>query len=231
MTMTKEELLDIFEYKYGYTREFISNVIDSAMEEKYWANASNYICNMVSTYIPGIGRYVSRTDPHWEEQKAYMEWRDVLLFDSGWLNIKFKELWRARHGMIRTKEEVCALAADQWCHHMFVSAYQDNGGGNDNLTVLGMYLKVNAQEKIPEEVRKKVWQGIHDFYYDHYEDNMYYRLSVDYYPCVWLDEILKNAGVDEKLIDSICPWKSMLKIDKEDNSIYAYWYDTDKEVL
>lgn len=60
---------------------------------------------------------------------------------------------------------------------------------------------------------------------------MYYRLSVDYYPCVWLDEILKNAGVDEKLIDSICPWKSMLKIDKEDNSIYAYWYDTDKEVL
>lgn len=231
--MTKEELLDSFEYKYGYTREFMSELIDSAMEEKYWATASDVICKKVSIYLPSVGRYICRNDSQWEEQKEYMEWRDTLLFDNGWLNDKFKELWRSKHGVIRTKEEACALAADQWCRHMFVSAYQDNGGGNDNLTLMGMFLKVNAQDKITEEVKKKVWQGIYDFYYDedHYQHNNYYQLSTDYYPCTWLVEILKNAGIEENLIDSICPWKSHLKIDKDDNSLYCLWYNTDKEVL
>lgn len=228
--MTKEKLLDIFDYRYGYTREFLSELIDSAMRERHCAKATDVICDKISYYLPGHTAFVPKGDPDREKQVEYMEWRDVTLFDNNWLD-HFKELWKSEHGMVRSKEEACKLAADQWYNHMFVSVYQDNGGGNDNLTMLGMYLKVNAQERITEKMKKRVWEGLYNFYFDHYDKGYYYKLSVDYYPCGWLSDILINAGIDKNDVDSICPWKSYLKIDKDDNSIFCYWYNSDKEIL
>lgn len=235
MKMTKERLLDTFEYsafpeQYRFGREMLSAVIDDALKEKFCRNAVNAICDRFPNVLPGETEMLfDQEHPRYKEQVEYWKARDNALFSSGWMDC-FKQLWAETNGMIRTREEACELAADAWCHNMFVSAYQDNGGNNESLNILGMYLKTRAQDEITPEIIEKVHKGIYDFYYTHPGRGMLNYLFVDYSPCSFLYDIMKDAGVKEDLIDSLCPWKSRLEIDPDDNSILCCWNYGEKEI-
>lgn len=234
--MTKEQLLDKFDHSafaesYGYSRGSLSLIMDDALNEKFCHKAVNYICDKFSNILPGEDEMIfDQNHPRYKEQLAYWRVRDDCLFSSGWMD-EFRQLWIETNGKLRTTEEASKMAADAWCQHIFVSIYQDNGANNDNLTTLGMYLKVKAQDRVTQEMIDKVHQGIYDFYYEHQGNSMCNILFVDYAPCAALHDIMKNAGIDEKDIESLCPWKSHLKIDPDDNSICCAWNYSEKEMI
>lgn len=233
--ITKEQLLDKFDYsafpeQYGFRKETLSSVIDDALKEKFCRNAVNVICDRFPNVLPGETEMLfNQEHPRYKEQIEYWKIRDNTLFSSGWMN-GFKELWLQVNGAVRTKEEACRLAADAWCHHMFVSIMQGNGDDNGMLEALGMYLKTRAQDEITPEIIEKVHKGIYDFYYTHPGRSMLHYLFVDYSPCSFLYDIMKDAGIKENLIESLCPWKSYLKIDPDDNSVLCCWNYTEKEI-
>lgn len=233
--MTKEQLLDKFDFSafaesYGYSRGSLSLIMDDALKEKFCHKAVNYVCDKFSNILPGEDEMIfDQNHPRYKEQLDYWKIRDDVLFSSGWMN-GFKELWLQVNGAVRTREEACRLAADAWRHHMFVSIMQGNGDDNGMLEVLGMYLKTRAQDEITPEIIEKVHKGIYDFYYTHPGSSMLHYLFVDYSPCSFLYDIMKDAGIKEDLIDSLCPWKSYLKIDPDDNSVLYSWNYGKKEV-
>lgn len=228
---TKQQILDNFEYKYGVTREKLDAMIDEILVCDFWQDARGPVYRMFPYHLPDVGEWISdSSDPRHGEQEEYIWWIDGLLSDTSGFMTDLKLLWIGTKGRRRTKEEACKLAADLWCHHIFESACQDNGGGNVNLTLLGMLLKNSAQEEITPEIIRDAHKKIYDHYY--YSKGMYYdMLSVDYGPCAALRDILLEAGVKDSAIDSLCPWKSHLCIDFVDNSIRCCWNYDHKETL
>lgn len=152
-----------------------------------------------------------------------------------------------RNGKKRTYKEACKLATDKWCELLFGWHLQDNGAINEDhpggfqACALATVLGNDAKEKISEECKVKAHELIQTFYEDdcwweyYNDDGTYYDtwqtdLTVDYGPCTALYKLLEKAGIEEKYIRSICPWKTSIKIDERDNSVIYRTYGK-KEVL
>lgn len=136
-------------------------------------------------------------------------------------------------GPRRKYEEACELAADTWMEKLFVRVFQDNGdrsGHSDNIQMLGSLLKANASEGISDEVKNKVRENLVNYYRNHckytFEDGMSCRVELycDYGPNSPMYDILKDAGVPENNIRSICPWKTGVEIDSRDNAVILVGY-------
>ena len=136
-------------------------------------------------------------------------------------------------GPRRKYDEACELAADTWMEKLFVKVFQDNGdrsGHSDNMQMLGSLLKANASEGISDEVKNKVRENLIKYYKDHciYTDKDGHTYHVDLYcdygPNTPMYDILENAGVPEKDIRSICPWKTGVEIDSRDNAVILIGY-------
>ena len=136
-------------------------------------------------------------------------------------------------GCRRTYDEACELAADTWMEKLFVKVFQDNGdrsGHSDNMQMLGLLLKADALEGISDEVKNKVKENLIKYYKNHclYKDKEGYTFHVelycDYNPNIPLYDILKNAGIPENKINSLCPWKTGVEIDSRDNAVILISY-------
>lgn len=143
------------------------------------------------------------------------KWRRSL--DQAWLEI---------HGPRHNREEIMKLAADFWCERIFDSSRQDNGDKSDT-GILGMMmvsmLKTDSMRKQDSSVRDKAWYLIAEYYGKVFDktlpNNFEHGLSVDYYPCQELHDILKEAGVNERDIDCIVPIKTHLSLRDFDKSL------------
>lgn len=142
----------------------------------------------------------------------------------------------ARTGKKRTYKEACRVAAEEWHRKIFDVVFQDNGcweGSSYNLNMLGSSIKMSAQEKITQEMKDKFLEVMEDYYYNNcrydWENNgqkhtSYIEPSCDYGPNGPLHDIMERAGIPEKEIDSICPWKTTIRIDQLDNRVKVYGY-------
>lgn len=129
-------------------------------------------------------------------------------------------------------------------------ALNESHGGGFPACALGTILAEKGREGITDEMKTKAHKLLSDYYikqlhfsrtYDledvqWLKNNLpnkegngddwkygFHDLSCDYGPSMGLYLVLYNAGIPEKSIDSICPWKTRITIRKEDNTVM---YDT-----
>ena len=82
--------------------------------------------------------------------------------------------------------------------------------------------KLNRKNDSAKEITKEIIEKVHDNFVKYYLDYNYdamYGMRVDYDPTKDLYNLLKDSGVPEKHIRSLCPWKTGIYIDEKDNSV------------
>ena len=114
---------------------------------------------------------------------------------------------------------------------------QDNGAINEDhgggfwACALATVLKNDSMKDITEDMIKKTYDNLYNYYFngsiykdkkDGWESEMH--LYCDYGPNSPLYDILKESGIPEKLINNICPWKTGIEIDYNDNSVVIISY-------
>lgn len=174
------------------------------------------IHNTKPTYDPEYAKVHDAFDS-WAFKELY-SWKDLVINKFVEINPKF-----------RSNEDACKMAAEFWCERIFKFHWQDNGSKDYNngiQEILGTHIQAMAQKDLTPEMKDAAYKGLYDFYMNSIINNdklLQYetRLDVDYHPCSALYDILLKAGVPENKIDSICPWKTTLRIDARDNSILA----------
>lgn len=139
-------------------------------------------------------------------------------------------------GPRRTFDEACKLAADEWCKKLFGNHFQDNGALNEEhsflMCGLGTLLKDKAQESITEEMIENTRTNLYKYFEnhclykskDHPEWEHSIKLYSDYGPNSPLYDILYESGIPENKIGSICPWKTGIEIDENDNAVIIIGY-------
>lgn len=149
------------------------------------------------------------------------------------------DLYVGLNGPRRTYDEACEIAADEWMKKIFNIGLQDNGdysGHSDNAIMLGSMLKLSAQERVSDKTKENVRNEFVKYYKQHciHTDSKGFRLycepSCDYGPNVPLYDILKNGGVEDKDIRSICPWKTSIYIDEKDNAVVICGYQKEQYI-
>lgn len=174
------------------------------MNGYYWPSLNRDTQNGIDTKL--VNHWYYRDVQHWKEH--------------------LNQTWLDMHGPRHTREEVMKIAADFWCKRIFDSCRQDNGDNSD-IGVYGMIMasmqKINSMNKQNASVRDKAWYLIAEYYGKVFDktlpNNFEHGLSVDYYPCQALHDILKEAGVDDRDIDCIAPIKTSLSLRDFDKSL------------
>lgn len=158
------------------------------------------------------------------------------------------DMYIEKYGKYRTLEEAGTVLADKMCELLFKWHLQDNGALDEEhsfmASALATVLGNNAKEKITKEQQEKAHDLIRDYAIfcgkassvgvgkseaDKWKEiiklNFFHsELYSDYGPNTMLYNILKHAGIEEDLITSICPWKTGLEIDYNDNSVMYRTY-------
>ena len=220
-TVTK--IVDQFPWAYiitEATRPQLTDMIKSYLEADTFDNASRIYMNFMTEYFYDPLKSIDHKSAEytlivdWFYDKVN-KWDDLLR--QSWLDI---------HGPRHTRDEIMKLAADFWCERIFDSIVQDNGDtteGGEFFMVVSSLLKSKSMKNQLPAVRAKAWSLIAEYYgklFDCSLANDYENgLSVDYYPCESLHDILVNAGVDEKDVNRIVPFKTYLSIRRFDKTL------------
>lgn len=235
--MTTEELIQAFPECEKIKREDIAECITKAMtEERFYAEASDKIYSKAHELWP-YQRGLKDDDPERVAFKAYF-WGDIL---KG-VVAPFKE-WQqtfetefiAQHGQVRTFDEACQAAADEWARMIFSNHVQNNGDQSD-AGGLAMVLGTLAKDKASSGYGKDVIDKFRSLMADHYrggcrwksESGTEYRdePDVDYNPSASLFGLLVKAGCKEDDANNMCPWKTGITINQRDNSVCIHGYQT-----
>ena len=225
----KEEMLDAFPECEKLKKEDMAGALDKIFSglESY-----NQIFGIVEDVVYKKNKYP--TDEK-EKQDAYFAWRKKYY---NWVD-ELKGAYIQEFGVKRSFEDACAMAADEWISLIFDNVVQDNGdrsGYSDGLQCLGTLSKKSSIDRIGgEECLEKIKENVRKRMYEYYlggcrytSDNGYTHSNVspycDYDPNMPLYNILKEAGIPEQAIFSICPWKTGVEVDTLDNSVIVRTY-------
>ena len=119
--MTTEELIQAFPECEKIKRKDIAEYITKAMtEERFYAEASDKIYNKAYELWP-YQRGLKDDDPERVAYGAYFwgdTWKGVVAPFKEWLET-FKTEFIAQHGQVRTFDEACQTAADEWARMIF----------------------------------------------------------------------------------------------------------------
>lgn len=226
-----EYLISIFPKRSKANAEdFRQTLVDIFENEQYCQKISDRLHKRLEDFFP------YPTSEQWHDMSDDEKYCRVYLDESDLIYKWSKDVEsffiRAK-GRRRKYTEACELAADTWMERLFETMMQDNGdrsGHSDNMQMLGSLLKANASEGISDDVKNKVRENLVNYYKNYceytFEDGMRCRVELycDYGPNSPMYDILKNAGVPENNIRSICPWKTGVEIDSRDNAVILVGY-------
>lgn len=235
--MTNEELIQAFPECEKIKREQIAECITKAMtEERFYIEASNKVYNKAHELWP-YQCGLKNDDPECVARRAYFYYdilKGVKSPFNEWLKT-FETEFIAQHGQVRTFDEACQTAADEWVRMIFGNHVQNNGDKSDAggyTMVLGTLIKDKAKGGYGKDVIDK----FRSLMADHYrggcrwtsESGTEYRdePDVDYHPSPSLRGLLVKAGCKEKDAEYMCPWKTGITINKRDNSVCVHGYRT-----
>jgi len=234
--MTNEELIQAFPECEKIKREDIAECITKAMtEERFYAEASDKIYRKAFELWPNqCGKY---DDPERVARRAYFVGdilKGVETPFKKWLET-FKTEFIAQHGQVRTFDEACQTAADEWVRMIFGNHLQNNGDQSDAgglAMVLGTLAKEKARSGISSDIIEKFRKLCKEYYLGdcRYKDDKYGWIKsvphCDYGPDDALSRLLDQAGVPHDRFGSICPWKTGITINRRDNSVCVSGYQT-----
>ena len=118
---------------------------------------------------------------------------------------------KAKEGLT---DDIAAKAHDLFYEYYLRSIQYRNKGGQKHIKWLAETLK--------DETRDNPW--------DWNRFGFTYDLHCDYGPDVAIYLILYHAGVPERDIRSICPWKTGISIRREDNAVFYNTYQHREEI-
>lgn len=143
-----------------------------------------------------------------------------------------------------TNEEAASIAADKWCQMLFGPHIQDNGAREcEFMCMLATVAADRAKNEISEESKIKTREMLEQYYlHEIINDEAWlktlgtytdYRgetsefvffdsdLYCDYHPCLILRRILSIAGIDDRVAESIAPFKTGIQILPDENEGYT----------
>jgi len=230
--MDIKELIGMFQECEKVRRTDMEGCItDAVNNERFYAEAMNKLWLRLYELFPYKGDK--------DEKEAYKAYFDN--YDKGslheWMEL-FKLEFRNKHGVLRTFDEACELAAEKWARKIFGTHVQYNGDQSETggmTMVLGTLAKEKAKEGLKQGVDEKFKALMRDYYRGgcKYTDEKNTSTVVpycDYGPNHALFDILVKAGVGEKDANFICPWKTGISIDTFDNSVCITGYQTAKYI-
>lgn len=248
----KEHIFDCSEYqeylkKYDITLEKLMIIFEHFFEKK---DHIGVLKKQFYNELDNICTYMKPIDWNNENSESYKEYDIYDKIHSELYEIlkTAKRIYIEKYGMYRTIEEAASVLADKMCSLLFKWHLQDNGDLDNEhsfmMSALATCLASNAQEKISDEQKKNVYNIIKDYMIFCHKshsigvssdelnkwkeiiklDFIHDGLSCDYGPNIVLRNLLAYAGIPEKDINSICPWKTTLKIDYTDNSVIYITY-------
>lgn len=232
--MNIEKIINSFPECEKVKKEDIAAIIKKTLSEaKTYHEIYNNIMKSLETLYPRVKNETK------EDKQIRCDYLYGSGYDDNWNYIhplgdwikNIEDEFIKENGNVHTFEEAVDIAAKKWVDLIFGYHIQDNGaineshGGGFPACALGTILKNSTIEKMEnkEKIATKTYELIKKFYIDTKNNKSYY-LSVDYGPNTYLDDILIKAGVDENKTSNICPWKTMIKIDKKDNSVCYHTY-------
>ena len=239
--MANEDIIERFPECEKVHKEDIVDCLNSLFDE---CETYRLICGVVVDEIKKLYPEPEYSFEEGADNSAWKAWDDYVWGSDmrHWIEI-VESAFRNRRGFKRTKKEASKIAADLWAEKIFGWHLQDNGAieedhpGGFMACALGTVLKNDATKNIPQEVVDNFRKLMSDFYEDDcwYEDEEdgfrgYVTPYCDYGPNSPLYDILKKAGVDEKDIRVICPWKTGIDIDLRDHHVVVRGYQTVKYI-
>ena len=215
-------------------KEMLENIFEYC---EYYQDIYEYFKKYVNTCFPGsdLNKY-EWDSPEYDEYYHYMQ-GDIDEKETSfykWTKWVIDDFLLVK-GSRRTFDEACTLAADEWCKRLFGNHYQDNGALNEEHSfmacALGTWLKTKANESITEEMIKNTRTNLYKYFQNHcmyknknFEYEHYINLYSDYGPNAPLYDILFESGIPEDEIKNICPWKTGIEIDEQDNAVIIIGY-------
>ena len=184
---------------------------------------------------------------HSEIDTIMYDCKRILGWENTWVDLNGKSHTEDEAARIAA-DKWCELIFGR--HIQDNGAINEDHAGGFYACALGTILADKAKENITEEMRDKANQLLKDYYLHemHYNQTSdqndlkwlnealptngqdfdwkygFYDLSCDYGPGWPLYMILFHAGVPEKHIESICPWKTSISIRREDNAVMYHTY-------
>ena len=236
--MTNEELVAAFPECEHIKREHVAPLV-----ERVFAECKTYreIHSVVWYYLTDL--WPKPKGVKWDDP-IRQEWSDYIVGNyktdmrpiPEWTK-RLEDEFFARNGELHTLEEACQLAADEWARMIFGNHVQNNGDKSDAggmAMVLGTLAKDKASRGIDSKVVEKFRELCKEFYLSGCrvdEDKYGWRKDepyCDYHPNESLSNLLLKAGVPEKSIGSICPWKTGITINERDHSVRIGGYQTER---
>jgi len=235
--MTTDELIQVFPECDKIKREDIAECITKAMtEERFYKEASDKVYRKAQELWP-YQRGLKDDDPERVAYKAYF-WgnilKDVEAPFKKWQET-FETEFIAQHGQVRTFDEACQVAADEWARMIFGRHIQDNGDkSSDGVfgNMLATIVKDRCCSGYGQDVIDRFREAIKQHYLGHciYESKEHgsYRdiPDCDYHPSPSLRKALSDAGCKDDDISYMCPCKTCIIIDEVDNSVCIRGYQT-----
>lgn len=216
-------------------KEMLENIFDNC---EYYQDIFDYFKTYIYECFPGHDCKIYKWDsPEYDIYYKYMHGDDNNNHFGFYKWSKYvEEDFLFIKGERRTFEDACKLASDEWCKRLFGNHFQDNGALNEEhsfiMCGLGTLLKDKAQESITEEMIELTRTNL----YKYFENHCLYRskehpewthpiqLYSDYGPNAPLYDILYESGIPENEIGNICPWKTGIEIDENDNAVIIVGY-------
>lgn len=236
--MTNEELIQAFPECEKIKREDIAECITKAMtEERFYAEASNKVYRKAHELWP-YQQGLKDDDPERMARRAYFFYdilKGVKSPFNEWLKT-FETEFIAQHGQVRTFDEACQTAADEWVKMIFDHNMQDNGD-KSYMGVFSMALGTLIKEKARRGIGIEFVEKFRTLCRDYYLGGCIYKDRIgklraepycDYGPNSPLADLLLKAGVPKERVDGICPWKTGITINERDNSVIIRGYQTER---
>ena len=216
--------------------EMLENIFDNC---EHYQDVYEYFKKYVDTCFPGSDYNKYKWDsPEYDEYWKYMNGDDddkIQISFYKWIRF-VKEDFLCIKGKRRTFEDACKLASNEWCKRLFGNHFQDNGALNEEhsfmMCGLGTLLKDKANESITQEMIENTRKNLYKYFENHCEckDKEHpewkhrIQLYCDYGPNTPLYDILYESGIPKNLISDICPWKTGIEIDENDNAVIIIGY-------
>lgn len=211
---------DIYNIIYEYVNKNIFNEKDYYNSKPTPEKRANY--ELFNIWFYG---YYDYKKEEYEKYNIPIPSEDFLsVYD--WINA-FENFYISTKGPIRKYEEAVEIAVDEWMKIIFNDVNQDpdrlscDKSSNPITSFLGNKAKNMYMKDITEEHKNNMRKYLREFYMDNGATYDCWRpsLSVDYAPDGVLMNIYKKAGIDTNTAESISPWKTIILIDRKDNSV------------
>ncbi|MBQ8095556.1 MAG: hypothetical protein IJ243_00500 [Prevotella sp.] len=235
--MTNEELTAAFPECERIKREQVAPIVEQVMNEvESWREISWGVKKSCKELWP---EPEYRTDAYNEwGHYFYGDWKTGQKDFDTWVKL-LEDEYLQRTGERRTLDEACQLAADEWTRMIFGNHVQNNGDQSDAggmAMVLGTLAKDKASRGIGSEVVEKFRTLCKEFYIGgcRVDEGKYgWRVNepyCDYHPNSPLADLLLKAGVPEKSVGNICPWKTGISVDDRDHAVIVRGYQTERYI-